>query len=148
MADVDRILQVQRFGQRRKVVGVSVHLVAIPGLARPAVTAAIMGYRAKSTRGEKHHLVFPGVRAQRPAMTEDYGLTCAPVLVVDCGSVFRRDRGHQMSSVFSHSFRMRLIVSPASGSKAICLLARGNGISRARYPGVTLSQIVLPALSC
>jgi hypothetical protein len=28
------------------------------------------------------HLVFPGVRSQRPAVAEDDGLSCAPVLVV------------------------------------------------------------------
>ena len=68
------------------------------------MSAAIMRNRAKSMRGEKHHLVFPRVRTERPAVTEDHGLARAPVLVVDCGSVFRRDRGHQIPSIVSHSF--------------------------------------------
>src|SRR4051812_30346403 len=36
VAYVDGIIQVERFHKRRKVVGVGVHLVAVPGLARPA----------------------------------------------------------------------------------------------------------------
>ena len=75
--------QVERFDQLRQVVGVSVHVVATPGLARSAVAAAIMGDAAVSVRGQKHHLVFPGIRAQRPAMAEDHGLPTAPVFVVE-----------------------------------------------------------------
>ena len=83
VADVDRVLQVERFDQRREVVGVGVHVVAVPGLARPAMAAAVMRDAAVAARGQKHHLVFPGVGAQRPAVAEDDGLSRAPVLVVE-----------------------------------------------------------------
>jgi hypothetical protein len=42
VADVDRVLQVERFDELREVVGVRAHVVAIPGLARPAMPATIM----------------------------------------------------------------------------------------------------------
>jgi hypothetical protein len=61
--DVDRALQVELFDERREVVRVSVHLVAIPRLARTAVTAPVMGDTAVTARGEKQHLIFPRVSA-------------------------------------------------------------------------------------
>ena len=82
VADVDRVLQVERFDERRQVVGVGVHVVAVPGLARSAVAAAVVGDAAIAVGGQKDHLVFPGVGAQRPAVAEDDGLPAAPVLVV------------------------------------------------------------------
>jgi hypothetical protein len=53
-----------------------------------------MGDAAVAVGGQKHHLIFPGVRAQRPAMAEDHGLTAAPVFVVkiDVAGVFFADR--------------------------------------------------------
>ena len=90
---MDRVLQVERFDERREVVGVGVHVVAVPGLARSAMAAAVMGDAAVSAGGQKEHLVFQGVRAQRPAMAEDHGLSAAPVLVVelDVAGIFFAD---------------------------------------------------------
>src|SRR6266508_4294479 len=82
MTDVDRVLQVERFNER-EVIGVGVHFVAVPWLARPAMPATVVGDTAVSAGGKKHHLVLPGVRAQRPAMAEDHGLSAAPVLVIN-----------------------------------------------------------------
>jgi hypothetical protein len=58
------------------------------------MATAVMGNAAVSVGGQKHHLVLPGVRAQRPAMAEDYGLTAAPVFVVkiNVAGVFFADR--------------------------------------------------------
>src|SRR5450830_1175032 len=61
------------------------------------MAAAVMGDAAVSAGAQKHHLVFPGVRAQRPPVTEDHGLSRAPVLVVDLRAVFGSDRGHCLS---------------------------------------------------
>src|SRR5712672_1376447 len=57
------------------------------------MTAPIMGDAAEPTFREKQHLIFKRIRAQRPAMTEDYRLTAAPVLVVnvDVCAVFFTD---------------------------------------------------------
>ena len=58
------------------------------------MTAAIVGDHPISVLAQEEHLVFPGVRAQRPAMTEDDGLPRAPVLEVDLRAVLGHDRGH------------------------------------------------------
>src|SRR5207249_11273289 len=55
----------------------------VPRLAGAAVAATVMGDATVSTRGQEHHLVFPGVRSQRPAVTEDDGLSRSPILVVE-----------------------------------------------------------------
>ena len=57
VADMDRVPQVKCFDERRKVVGVGVQVVAMPGLARAAMAAAIMGDAAVAARGQKEHLV-------------------------------------------------------------------------------------------
>jgi hypothetical protein len=42
VADQHGVLQVQRFDDGGEVVGVGVHVVAVPGLARAAVAAAVV----------------------------------------------------------------------------------------------------------
>ena len=93
-ADQDGALQVERLDELREVVGIGVHVVAVPGLARPAMSAPVMGDAAIAVGGQEHHLGFPAIRAERPAVAEHHRLSCAPVLVVDLRSVFRRDRAH------------------------------------------------------
>ena len=90
---MDRVLQVERFDELREVVGVGVHVVAVPRLARPAMAAAVMGDAAIAARRQKEHLVLEGVRAERPAVAEDDRLSAAPVLVVDLdvGGIFLTD---------------------------------------------------------
>src|SRR5437867_686865 len=77
------LLQVQVLDQLGKIVSVRVHVVAVPWLARPAMTAAIMRNHAISLVRQEHHLRVPCIGAQRPAMRESDGLPCAPVLVID-----------------------------------------------------------------
>ena len=78
VADMDRVLQVERLDELGKVVGIGVEVVAVPRLARPAMPATVMGDAAVAARGQKEHLVLKGVRAQRPSMAEDHGLSRAP----------------------------------------------------------------------
>src|SRR5437867_13049442 len=66
----------------------------MPGLARAAMPAAIMGDASVAVRGQEEYLVLEGVGAQRPAMAEDDRLTRTPVVVVDLRTVFRGDRTH------------------------------------------------------
>ena len=80
--------------QFRKVVGVSVHVVAVPRLTGAAMAAAIMGDAAMAVRSEEKHLVLEGVGAERPAMAEDDWLSAAPVLVVNLCSVLGGDGRH------------------------------------------------------
>jgi hypothetical protein len=44
------------------------------------MAAAIMHDTTQTTAGQKNHLVFPGVRAQRPAVAEDNRLPLAQSL--------------------------------------------------------------------
>ena len=94
MSDVDRVSQVERGRQLGEVVGVGVHVVAVPRLARPTVAAPIVRDAAIAVRREEHHLVFERVGVERPAVTEDDRLPLAPVLVIELGSVLCRDRRH------------------------------------------------------
>ena len=94
VADQGCAVQVQRFDECRQVVGVGVHVVAIPRLARTAVAATIMGDTAIAVGRQVDHLAFPGIGAERPAVAEDDGLSRAPVLVIDLRTVFGGDRVH------------------------------------------------------
>src|SRR5208282_4379662 len=85
--------------------GVGVHVVATPRLAGSAVAAAVVRDAAVAALRQKQHLVFEGIRAEWPAMAEDYGLSLAPVLVVDLSSVFGCDGGHKMLSSSDFSSR-------------------------------------------
>ena len=80
--------------QLRQVIGVGVHVVAIPGLTRATVAAPVVRDAAIAIGGQEEHLCFPGVRAERPAVAEYDRLSRAPILVVDLGAVFGVDRGH------------------------------------------------------
>ena len=99
MADVERVLQVERFDERREVVGIGVHVIALPRLARTAVPTPVMGDAAIAVRREKEHLVLEGVGGERPAMTEDDRLSRTPVLVVDLRTVLGGDRVHRPPSL-------------------------------------------------
>src|SRR6266849_3068047 len=96
---MDRIPQFECFDNRRQVVRIGIHFIAIPGLARSAMAAAVMGDAAVTARSQKKHLVFPCVRTKRPAMAEDHGLSRAPVFVVDSRAVFSRNRAHKIFSL-------------------------------------------------
>src|SRR3546814_16495087 len=61
MADEDRVFEVQMLDQRRQVVGVGIHLVAVPGLAGAAVAAAIMAKGALALGGEEQPRRLPGI---------------------------------------------------------------------------------------
>jgi hypothetical protein len=65
------------------------------------MAATVMGDAAVSTGGQKFHLVFPGVRTERPTVTKDDRLSGSPILVVEinvAGAFFAdRDVGHCVS---------------------------------------------------
>ncbi len=98
MADMDRVCEIQLLSELGEVVGVRVHVVAVPRLARTSVAAAVVRDAAVSARGQKEHLVFKGIRGKRPAVTEDNGLSATPVVVIDLRAVFRRDGVHRVCS--------------------------------------------------
>ena len=79
-----------------------IHVMAIARLSGPAVAAPVMGDDAIAVFKEEQHLRVPIIGRQRPTMAEDYGLTFAPVFVidVDVSSVFFSDSyvWHDVSS--------------------------------------------------
>jgi hypothetical protein len=50
-------------GQAGEVIGVGVHVVALPWLARATMSTAVVSDAAVSTRGQEKHLVFKCIRA-------------------------------------------------------------------------------------
>ena len=117
MADMDGVSQVELLDELGQIIGIGVHVVAGPRLARPAVTATVMGNAEISVRGQEEHLVLECVGTERPSMAEDDGLTRAPVIVVDLGTVLRRDRCHG-------ALPFRLVMSVSKSARP---LFGGNG---------------------
>src|SRR5271165_1199594 len=99
VAYMDCILKVEFFGEGGEIVGVGVHLVAVPGLSRPAVAAPVVRDDSIATLAEEQHLSVPVVRAERPSVTEHDGLALSPVLVENVGTIFRRKRRHKVFSL-------------------------------------------------
>src|ERR1035437_11121026 len=91
-ADEDDTFQIELFDDIREVAGIGAHIVATPGLARPAMAATVMGNAAIAVGGQEQHLSLPAIRTEGPAMAEDHRLCCAPVLVIDLRTVFRSNR--------------------------------------------------------
>jgi len=92
MADVNRVFQVERCGEGSKIIGVGFHFVAVPWLAGAAMAATVVRDAAEAAVGKKEHLVLPSVRGEWPAVTENHGLTCAPVLVMNLRAILCRNR--------------------------------------------------------
>jgi hypothetical protein len=92
--DKDNILQFEGFDEFRKVIGIGVHVVAIPGLARPTMTPPIMRNATVAVGCEEEHLRFPTIRTERPAVAKHYGLPRAPVLEINLRSVFGCNCAH------------------------------------------------------
>src|SRR5690606_3123649 len=61
-----------------------IHVVAVPGLAGASVAPAVVRDDAVALVGQKDHLRFPAVRAERPSVAEgdDRAVLGAPVLEV------------------------------------------------------------------
>jgi hypothetical protein len=65
MADQDGVMQVERVEECCQIVGVVVHVVALPGLAGPPMAASVMGNGAIALGGHIEHLVVPEASALR-----------------------------------------------------------------------------------
>lgn len=60
------------------------------------MTASVVSDDAKSAFAQKHHLVVPSLRVQRPAMREYNGTSRSPVLVEYLRTVLGSDGAHAM----------------------------------------------------
>src|SRR5580698_2590049 len=106
MADMNRILEVEMCGERRQVVGIVIHVMAVPGLAGTPVSPPVVSNHAKATLAEEEHLCVPIIGGQWPAVAKYDGLTLAPVLVIDLRSIFRCNRRHGNSPPVFKSARI------------------------------------------
>src|SRR6185369_9138883 len=97
VAHVNCILEIERFDERVEIVGVRVHVVSIPRLARATVSTTIMSDAAIAILGQEEHLVLKGVCRQRPAVTEHDRLSRAPIFVVNLRAIFCRYETHCLS---------------------------------------------------
>jgi hypothetical protein len=61
MPDDNDVLEVQLDDQFSEIVGVLVHIVALPRLVGATMTAAVMGNNPVSMLTEEQHLIVPGV---------------------------------------------------------------------------------------
>src|SRR5271165_591663 len=96
---VNGVLQVKLLGEGGEIVGIGVHVVAIPGLGGTAMPATVSCNHSIALLSEEHHLRVPIVCGQRPSVTEHDGLARSPVLVVNLRSVFCGNRRHSPFSL-------------------------------------------------
>jgi hypothetical protein len=94
MSDKDRILQVEIFDELGEIVGVRIHVVAIPRLIRASVPASIDGDAPISIRRHKEHLILKGVGGKRPTVIENDRLSGTPIFVIHIHAIFGRDNTH------------------------------------------------------
>ena len=104
--------------QRRQVIRIVIHVVAIAGLSRPAVAAPVMSYDAIAVVEEEQHLRVPIVGRQRPTMAEHDRLTLAPILVENLDAVFLLMVFIWMTSSFSPVLFNRWKLAPTNGPLA------------------------------
>ncbi len=85
------MLQIELLDERRQVVRVRIHVVAVPRLTRAAVSATVVRDAPIAMGCEKEHLIFKGVGRQWPPVTkDDRPAGChTPVFKIDLGSVVR-----------------------------------------------------------
>ncbi|MNS96768.1 hypothetical protein D3C72_1310830 [compost metagenome] len=86
-AHQDGVPQVEGFDHRGEIVGIVIHVIALPRLAGAAMATAIMRHGAETRAGHEQHLRLPAIGTQRPAMTEHHGPTRSPILVVELRAV-------------------------------------------------------------
>ncbi|MNJ62210.1 hypothetical protein D3C77_580420 [compost metagenome] len=100
MADMHGALDAQVGDHGGHVVGVVVHVVAVPRLAGAAVATAVVGDHAVTVGEEEQHLRIPIVGAERPAVVEvdDRRIARAPILVEDLDAVLRGYIAHGRGS--------------------------------------------------
>ena len=107
---MDRVFQVKFIGEGGEIVGVGVHVVAVPRLSGTAVPSPVMRDDSIAELAEEQHLSVPVVGGQRPSVTEHYGLALTPVLVINVRAIFQGDSGHSFFSFVCDFVALRNMV--------------------------------------
>jgi hypothetical protein len=100
MADVNRVLQVQRLGDGKRIGRVVIDVVTVGDLLRASVAAPVM---RDDTIALRQHLRVPVVGTERPTMVKNdrLGVLGTPVLVENLYIVVGRDKAHGVFSYWS-----------------------------------------------
>src|SRR5262249_51364450 len=98
MANMDHLLEFEVLHKLRQIIGIGVHIIAVPGLAGATMTSSVMCDAAISARGQEEHLILEGIGAERPAVAEHHWLPVTPIIVVNLRAVLGLDRTHDYSS--------------------------------------------------
>jgi hypothetical protein len=120
VANMDGTFEVEMGRDSRQVVGIMIHIVAVGGLSRAAVATAIMSDHPIAVTKEEQHLVIPIVGAEWPTMAENYRLSRAPIFVINLGTVFGGDSGHEvclLTDVWSNRGVLLNTTKPISGQQ-------------------------------
>ena len=104
------VFQIKFVSEGGEIVGIGVHVVAIPRLRGTAVAAPVVGDDSIALLAEEQHLSVPVVGGERPSVTEHYGLALAPVLVVNVGAIFQGESGHSFFSFVRNLLLLRNLV--------------------------------------
>jgi hypothetical protein len=93
------------------------------------MAAAIMGNAAIAARRQEEHLVFKGIRAERPIMAEDNRLSLTQIIVINLRAIFGRDRGHGVPSfVVARRIRSARALNVGSDPTSSARLPAGTAI--------------------
>src|SRR5262249_18340189 len=88
------IRESERLDESCQIVGVPIHVVPRPSLARAAVATPVVGDHTKAILGEEKKLAVPCIGTQRPPMRKRYDRAFAPVFVVDCRAILHSNCAH------------------------------------------------------
>src|SRR4030081_1795052 len=92
-------MQIELVEESRPVVGVGIHLIAVPGLTRAPMASPIVRDDTMAPHSEEEHLRGPGVGREGPPMRKHDRLSGSPILIKDVGAVFGSKRAHGQASV-------------------------------------------------
>src|SRR5580692_12595596 len=123
VAHMDCSLQIKLFSEGGEIVGVSVHLVAIPRLSGTAVASPVVRDHTIAALAEIQHLSIPVVRSERPSVAEHNGLARSPVLVENLSAVFDGDCRHELLS-------LNEILFPLQSDEQKCAIKRPARVRR------------------
>src|ERR1700722_20283030 len=122
MADVDGVREIEMRRQRREVVGIVVHVVAVAGLGGSPVAPPVVSDDAIDVKDEEHNLGVPVIGRDRPSVAEHDGLAASPVLVEDLRAIGGGDRAHEELlpkglGVYRRRYRLRVVTVTAWDSE-------------------------------
>jgi hypothetical protein len=133
MAHMYRLLHVEMIYDRRNVVGVMIHIMAVPDLTRPSMSAPVVRDDPETLGQKEEHLGIPVICTERPSVMKenDLCITRAPVLIENIDAILRCDKSHFRFSgeVFAvNRCRVSCVVLLVATGQANVLLLLSDGV--------------------